>query len=154
MRSPSSLLLHPLQLFMLGLLVLNDHYFKHYHPGVLSGKLSDVAFMVACPIWLYVALTTVLGWAFQVQSRHKELLLLCIMGTGIFFSSMQLTQVGDELYKTTLGFLQWPFRGLGSMLLGEPWPDMVPVAATPDPSDLACLPLLYLPWHMAREGTA
>jgi len=152
MKSASDLLLHPLQLCMVGVLLINDHYFKVEHPGWLSGKLSDVAFMVVCPIWTFVVLSSLLALLTSNPAGHRWLLLMCIIITGLFFTSMELTATGDALYRHALGYLQWPFRGALSIAAGDVWPVPRPVLATPDPTDLLCLPLLYVPWFMTRQG--
>lgn len=40
---PGDGLLHPLALLAIGILIVNDHALKAAWPGVVTGKLSDVA---------------------------------------------------------------------------------------------------------------
>ena len=51
-----SLLLHPLALASLALWIANDHWLKLALPGALTGKLSDAAGLVVCPLLLLRAL--------------------------------------------------------------------------------------------------
>mgnify|MGYP000618363709 CR=1 FL=1 len=55
-------LIHPVSLLALALLVVNDHYLKEAYPSFLSGKLSDVAFMILAPLWLLVGARWALGF--------------------------------------------------------------------------------------------
>jgi hypothetical protein len=124
------------------LLALNDHWLKHAHPGFWSGKLSDVAFMVVAPVWLYVGGLWLVPPLREMPSWRARFRDACVLGIGLMFASMQLTEWGDAAYRHGLGALQWPFRTLLAALSGEPLHGVRPVHATPDPSDLLCLPLL------------
>lgn len=147
MKSVTQLLVHPLQLGSVALLIVNDHYLKLHHPGFLSGKLSDIAFMVVCPIWTFVAAATVL----RLHGRQSGMLFLCIAMTGALFCAMQLTTWGDAFYRHLLGYLQWPARSAWSLVTGQRVGAARAVMATPDPSDLFCLPLLVVPWILYRR---
>ena len=72
-------LLHPAYLLALAVLLLNDHVLKEAVPGVLTGKLSDVAGLIVLP----VLLTTLL----RVPSRQ---LVWAVHGTvGLAFAALQ-----------------------------------------------------------------
>jgi hypothetical protein len=49
-------LAHPVTLLALLVLVLNDHVWKARHPGLVTGKLSDVAGVVLTPAVLGVGI--------------------------------------------------------------------------------------------------
>lgn len=51
-NKPNTLLLHPLFLFSVLLLAVNDLYFKHTFHNLLTGKLSDFAGLFACFVFL------------------------------------------------------------------------------------------------------
>ena len=55
----------PLAVIAVLSLFLNDHVFKYAWPGVVTGKLSDVAGMIFFPLLLQT-----LAWAFVPQSRR------------------------------------------------------------------------------------
>jgi hypothetical protein len=152
---PGELLLHPLVLSSFALLAFNDHLLKVHHPGLLSGKLSDVAFMIAAPLWLYVGgawlADRLARGRFAERARHPWLL-CCVIGIGVLFSAMQLSAWGDALYRHGLGLLQWPLRALVSSLAGDGAVALRPVQATPDPSDLLCLPLLGIAYALGRRS--
>ena len=48
---------HPLALAAVALLLLNDHVLKATFHNALTGKLSDVAWMVVCPVLLAALLS-------------------------------------------------------------------------------------------------
>lgn len=105
---------HPLALAMTALLLLNDHVFKAAWPGLLTGKLSDIAFLVVCPVVVAAGLAHL-----RVSDRRARLVALWTVGT--FFVALQL----------------WPPLGdtLASLLSGR---------HTADLTDLIALPALAL----------
>ena len=153
-------LLHPVAVACAVLLVYNDHYLKVHHPSWLSGKLSDVAFMVLGPLWLHAA------WLLLASLRSerpacpgcdasRRALLVCLVLILVTFVLMQTTGLGDWLYRYGLAGLQYPFRAAWALLAEARLPGFRPVVATPDPTDLICLPLLAVAWWIgARPGAA
>ncbi len=55
-KNAASLLLHPLFLISLCVLFCNDFYLKAAYPGFLTGKLSDIAGLVAFSLFLFAIL--------------------------------------------------------------------------------------------------
>lgn len=143
---PSSrLLLHPLPLLAVALLVVNDHVLKPRWPGALTGKLSDAAGMVYFPLFLH-ALLAPAGRLLGLTERR--VLLGCVLATGLVFAAIKTLPAATEVYRVSLGALQWPFRALVSALARGPLPSVAPVSAVTDPTDLLALPLLLLPWRL------
>src|SRR5919108_3596562 len=58
-RAPGDGLLHPLVLVALAALVVNDHLLKPTFPGVVTGKLSDVAGLLLAPVVAVAAIELV-----------------------------------------------------------------------------------------------
>ena len=138
-------LLHPITVACFVLLLLNDHWLKQSHPGWLSGKLSDVAFMVLSPLWLFAAWARLAPWLGQAEPSRRSrqrALWACLLLIGLTLVLMETTAWGDWLYRYGLGALQFPFRALTSLTLHAEWAAFHPVQATRDLSDLFCLPLL------------
>ena len=148
---PADLLLHPVLLASFALLAFNDHVLKVHHPGLLSGKLSDVAFMIAAPLWLYVGGLWLMGARGDRPGLRRRWLCVCVCGTGALFVAMQLTAWGDAAYRHGLGLLQWPWHALRSLAADGMLPALRPVHATPDATDLLCLPLLLLAQALGRR---
>jgi hypothetical protein len=88
---PTSALLSPLWLVATLVLAVNDHIIKSAMPGVVSGKLSDVAGMIVAP--------TLLACVLAVRSRGG--LLACHVAVGVVFGSLKISG-------TVAGW--WPWR--------------------------------------------
>jgi hypothetical protein len=115
---PSRALLHPLWLVSLAVLVLNDHVLKGSGllPGVVTGKLSDVAGLVVAPALL----------AALVRVRGPRGWLLAHAAVGLVFSAIKLSASAAALWSTAMA------------AVGFPW------VITLDPTDLFALPALAL----------
>lgn len=123
---PHRALLHPLWLAALGLLAINDHVLKGSGlvPGVLTGKLSDVAGLLVAPTLLAVVLgvRTRRGW----RGAH--------MVIGTVFSAIQLHAGAASLWSAAMASV------------GVPW------SIVCDPSDLLALPLLVVSARVFGRG--
>lgn len=154
-RAPGTALLHPLAGLSWVVLVANDHWLKHAHPGLLSGKLSGFAAVLLLPLLLhalfelsYRALTTRPA---STRTSNRALA-ACLALTCLVYALPELWPTAEVAYRYGLGALQWPFRSLWSLLRGEPGVGLVPVRATADPSDLVALSMLWVAWRVARRG--
>jgi len=134
---PGELAIHPVVLGSVLLLFVNDHVLKATSPSWLTGKLSDVAGLIATPLLLQ-ALIEVLRGARLPRGRSLPLALCCLVGAS--FTAMELIPVGDDAFRYGLGALQWPVRAL---LACELVP-MRPVAHVADAGDLWTLPALVV----------
>lgn len=137
-------LLHPITLGAIALLVLNDHLLKRVAPGVLTGKLSDVAGMIFFPLFLAALLEL-------ARVRHHRLILGCAIATGVVFAATKTIPLAADAYRSGLGAIQWPFHALFALVRGHRVPGLSPVAMTMDPTDLIALPALVLPVWLTRQ---
>ncbi|OGO57905.1 MAG: hypothetical protein A2V85_00680, partial [Chloroflexi bacterium RBG_16_72_14] len=148
MRSANrSLLAHPVAVIAVVVLVINDHVLKQAMPGLLTGKLSDVAGLVFFPLLLAEALVAVSRLAPRhAVRRSMHLVLASATATGIAFALVKTTTVGGIVFSWTWGAAQWVAM-LGP-LSGAP---IRPVATVPDTMDLLALPaLLGAAWIAGR----
>jgi hypothetical protein len=115
---PTRALLHPLWLVGLAVLVLNDHVLKGSGilPGVITGKLSDLAGLVVAPTLL----------AALVRVRGPRGWILSHVAVGLVFSAIQLSATAATLWSGAMA------------AVGFPW------VITRDPTDLLALPALAL----------
>lgn len=128
----SAALLHPLWLGALGLLVLNDHVLKGSGllPGIVTGKLSDVAGLIVAPVLFALVLRAVLraggrlGWL----AAHA-----CV---GLVFAAIQVWAPAADGWSALMG------------AFGFPW------AITMDPTDLLALPALAVSHRWLRPDAA
>src|SRR5262245_49551402 len=92
---PARALLHPLWVFSLGVLLLNDHYLKGSGvlPGWLTGKLSDFAGLVVAPV--------LLAALFRVKTRRGVAIAAAAVGLGFAGLEMSstLTALADSIYR-------------------------------------------------------
>ncbi len=125
-------LLHPVPVLGMLVLALNDHWGKAAFPGLVTGKLSDLAGLAFFPLLLQA------GW--EVVSRRppsRRALVVCAVVTGVVFALTKTWPVATTVWAWTLGVLQWPVLAL---VRGQAAP--LKVLAVCDPTDLVALPML------------
>lgn len=105
---------HPVCLSAVAVLVVNDHLWKGVGPGWLTGKLSDVAWLVVAPVVLAVLLSLT---RLSVQAVRST----ALGATALAYLTLQL----------------WP-------PLGEAWVALFGGAHVADVEDLVALPALAL----------
>ncbi|MEU4550929.1 hypothetical protein [Micromonospora violae] len=118
-----SWLCHPGTLFALILLLVNDHVLKAAFPGLLTGKLSDVAGLVLAPPLVAVLLTLLVP---RLPARAAALAGLVVVGAGF-------AVVKSSGYAAELASSAWTVLA-GPSLVRADW------------TDLLTLPALGLAW--------
>lgn len=144
---PGELVLHPVAVAALCVLVLNDHVFKTHWPGVLTGKLSDVAGLVVCPVFLVACLELFTG-AF---ASRRAIATICI-ATAIAFSLTKTWSPATDAYRVVWAALRWPFAVVASVARHERIGGLGRVAAVRDPTDLVALPAVIVAWFVCRAS--
>lgn len=119
---------HPLTVGATVVLLLNDHVFKQTWPGLVSGKLSDVAGLVVAP--------AVLGLLFGLFRAGRITAAAATLLTGAGFAWVKLTSAGAEVASAAWSVVNGP-----SVVLADPW-------------DLVALPALGLAWWAWRRAEA
>ncbi|WP_182908013.1 hypothetical protein [Microbispora sp. H13382] len=139
---------HPATLAAIAVLLVNDHLLKRLWPGVVTGKLSDVAGMLVAPPLLALAAALAvrrLGAAQGSASRS---------GAGApgeadrraALAAILLTAVVFTVVKTTAA---------GARAAADVWALFIPSArVVADPSDLLALPALGLAWLVRLRAVA
>ena len=134
-------LMHPITLVALATWIVNDHYAKAAHGGVVTGKLSDVACLIVVPL-MAIAL-----WELW-RPASRRVVFACIVAIGAVMISINLFDSAAWLYRHGLGTVQWPLR---VVMTGE-LPAIRPAQLTMDPTDLFTLPALFVPWLLLRRA--
>ena len=142
---PAEELLHPWPLLAVVVLVVNDRLLKGggWLPGVVTGKLSDVAGLFFFPL-LLTALVRIglwpLAWAHARRrpALRRWHLAAAIAATAVVFAAIQLSPWATATWATVVGTLD--VTGV--------FPH---VTVTPDPTDLLALPVLALTWWHGRR---
>lgn len=142
---PGDGLLHPVVLMAIGILLVNDHVLKSAWPGAVTGKLSDIAGLVFFPLLLQAVWELA---AAAVGRRHlasRMVLLIAVVVTAVVFSAVQLVPLAAQAYSVGLGVAQWAIGSVPIATLGGGFGHPVPVAVTPDATDLLALPAVLVP---------
>jgi hypothetical protein len=151
--APGTALLHPLAVLSLVVLIANDHWLKHAHRGLLSGKLSGFAAVLLLPLFLHtlfeLSYRALSSRTPSVRSANRALA-VCLALTCLVYAPPEVWPPAETAYRYGLGALQWPFRALWSIIHGRAAVGLVPVRATADPSDLVALIMLWVAWRVAR----
>ena len=136
---PGSGLFHPLVYGAIVVLALNDHWAKAKWPGLVTGKLSDVAGLLFFPLFLQA------GWELLGSLRGPvapsfSVARIATVLTGIVFCAVKTFEPASLTYEWGLGLLRVPLEG-----------SLRPVSLTRDATDLIALPVLVVPWLLARK---
>jgi hypothetical protein len=138
-------LLRPVALLAIALLVINDHVLKARAPGVVTGKLSDVAGLIFFPLLLAAALE-------QVGLRGgRAAVLVSAIATCVAFAAIKTVPAAGDLYRVGLAALQWPLRALAAAAADTALPALGRARLMQDPTDLLALPALLIPLALAQR---
>ncbi|MEN3537862.1 hypothetical protein AAH991_22300 [Microbispora sp. ZYX-F-249] len=132
---------HPATLAAIAVLLVNDHLLKRLWPGVVTGKLSDVAGMLVAPPLLALAATLAVrrpvaaagggasrSGAGAPGEADRRTALAAILLTAVLFTVVKTTAAGAHA-------------------AADVWALFTPSArVVADPSDLLALPALGLAW--------
>lgn len=129
---PGAVLLSPIALASAALIAWNDLWLKRHHPGILSGKLSDIGLCIFLPIFIAAALE----WSAHLVGRRapRASSIACAIA-AFYFSAIKVWPVATHAHVAWLSLVvpRWHFR------------------AVTDPTDLVCLPAIAIAWWaMAR----
>ena len=148
---PGDALLQPLALGAIAVLLLNDHVLKAVAPGLVTGKLSDVAGLVFFPLLLVAIAELALAAAGRWRGPDVRLVTVAVAATGIAFAAVKLLPGAETLYEQVLGVAQWPVRLLAGLIPGGGASGPVPVDLTRDPTDLLALAALCIPMEIGAR---
>jgi hypothetical protein len=154
-QAPGGALLHPVTLGALCTLALNDHVLKRVCPGWWTGKLSDLAGAVLLPVFLHALLElgAAHGWKKPLSvAGGDRWLTACVVASLLAFALPEVWAPAELLYRYGLGAAQWPFRALAAACSGAALPEVRPVRATADVSDLLALPMGLLAFAVGRRA--
>lgn len=125
-------------------LAINDHVLKAWIPGVLTGKLSDVAGMVFFPLLLLALLEPMLGR--RLRGRRHAIAAAAITAVG--FAAIKVWPAATTGYSYAWAAMQWPGHAVLAWIDGLALPGLMPVACVTDATDLVALLALAIPIGM------
>lgn len=129
----------------LSLLIVNDQVLKAAWPGLVTGKLSDVAGLALTPLVLQAGWEATLVFLGRPWGPSGRALLISAAAVGIGFTLAKTVEAAADTFRIGLGILQWPVSVLAALLGSDPVPGVVPVAFVRDPWDLIALGSLVAP---------
>jgi hypothetical protein len=139
---PADALLHPVALAAIGVLLLNDHVFKDAAPGLVTGKLSDVAGLAFFPLVLLGTWEVIHSAVGRWSGPSVRSLALSVVVTSIVFGLVKTTELVAGAFATTLGAAQWAIGF--ALTAGHPSSELVPALVVRDPTDLVALPAVLI----------
>ncbi|GDX81409.1 hypothetical protein LBMAG42_32200 [Deltaproteobacteria bacterium] len=142
--APAEGILHPAALSALLVMVVNDHWAKAAHPGLVTGKLSDFAGVCFFP-FLLVAIAELAG----LRGRER-LSRAAGLATAFVFVLVETSTLAGNAYAWGVGAMQWPVWALLSGVRGETSPVWGAVPHVVDAADLIALPMAGVAWGVAR----
>jgi hypothetical protein len=142
-------LLHPAALCALALWAFNDHVLKKWSPGLISGKLSDVASQIFFPL---LATSLILLLLPNPSLRmHRAILISAAVATATVMATIKTLDSAAWVYRWGLGAAQWPIYTFNALVHLHAPPALQPVALTMDLTDLYTLPAaaiaVAIGWH-------
>ena len=124
--------LSPVFLVALGALILNDHFIKGHFPGVISGKLSDVAGLIFFPIVL-VALAELVALVLPRRPYATSRWFLYASAiTAVVYIGVKYISFGQQIYLISNQWIASVISPLGAAMprriIVDPW-DLLPLLA-------------------------
>jgi hypothetical protein len=148
---PGDGLLHPAALAAIALLVVDDHLLKTAQPGVITGKLSDVAALVFFPLVLVAAWETLRSLTPGWRGPDPRVVSIAVAATAAVFIAVKLSPAAETAYEVILGIAQWPFLAVVSAASHQAMTAPQQVRFTRDTSDLVALIALCVPLVVGKR---
>jgi hypothetical protein len=144
-------MLHPVVIGAVAMLIANDQFLKSVAPGVVTGKLSDVAGLLFFPLLIVAAVEIVAALRGRWRQPSDRVAVAAVVATGLVFAAVKLFPAAEGVYELLLGIIQWPFQTAAALLAGRAAGPPVAVELSRDPTDLVALAALWVPFHLGRR---
>jgi hypothetical protein len=138
--------LHPVFVGAVAVLLLNDHVLKSGAPGLITGKLSDLAGLIVLPL-LVLALAQVASRIIGLPAPSRRFLAVCVVGIGVMFTLGEIMPLADRSFERLWGIVRSPIGSLRN-------PDASSAVLVSDPTDVLALPALWIAWVVGRARCA
>ncbi|HVA08605.1 MAG TPA: hypothetical protein VNG12_17870 [Acidimicrobiales bacterium] len=137
-------LISPAGLISIALLLINDHWLKGHVPGLVTGKLSDVAGLVFFPMVLVAATELFAVGRRPSETRRRTFSWLAVAVTGLAFALIKFLPQMALVYGDALGWARWLIFGPYHLVTESGMGGAHRVLVTHDLTDLWALPALGL----------
>jgi hypothetical protein len=140
-KSPGDGLLDPIVVGAIFVLLANDHWWKDRWPGLVTGKVSDVAGLVFFPLLAQALVEVAHGWAGAWPGPSRRALATCLVITGVVFAAAKLVPGANEAVEAMWGWIRDPLEAAKA----------APTVMVLDRTDLVALPALAAAWLLGRR---
>jgi hypothetical protein len=141
-------LLHPVALGALALWLLNDHVLKAALPGLVTGKVSDVAGMIVAPLALTAAVRAAAGLRCGPLARAVPW--GALLAVALVFTAVKTSPAANEVWCDVATAARAPLHALAVWLHGAPFSERVILVR--DPTDLIALPFGLLAGYLGKSA--
>lgn len=127
-----------------GVLIVNDHLLKRAWPGLVTGKLSDLAGLIIAPLLVLVGARALADCAGRRSLPLRKAALDAAILTAIAFAAVKTLSPAAGAYRIFMGVARWPIDALVASAAGGGLPPIRPVILAMDPTDLVVLPAVLV----------
>jgi hypothetical protein len=136
-------ILHPFVLVAIAAFIVNDHVAKALWPGLLTGKISDVAGLIFFPVLVMSLWEVGLEALGRFRGPDQGPLIRASIATVVAFALIKSTPEGASVWAWLLEVGQWLVRLPWAFLTDAVGPP-ARVLATQDPTDLIAVPAVLM----------
>jgi hypothetical protein len=148
---PGDGLLHPVVIGAILALLVNDQLLKGRWPGLVTGKISDIAGLVLAPLLLVAVAELIESRRGHWREPRVAWITAAVVATGIGFAAVKLTAQADTMWEGALGIVQWPISALADVLAGRGLPPVRPIVSTADATDLVAIAAVWVAHAIGRR---
>lgn len=127
-------------------LVVNDRVAKEAWPGLVTGKVSDVAGLFLFPLVLVAVVEAAAALSQRSPPPRSRAVAAAAAATAVVFASIKTVPAAGDAYQVVFGWLRWPLGIVEHWATGDDGPVTMRVRLVQDPSDLLALPAAGLAW--------
>ena len=141
---------HPLALVAIATWLLNDHVLKGLWPGLVTGKLSDIAGMIVTPMLLTACIELVSPKRWQRSSWFRAVPWTCAAVVALAFAAAKTWAPANDLYGSAVTALRAPLRFALSRIMSITWSERT--ILTRDATDLVAVPFAAIAGVLHRHN--
>ncbi len=143
-------LLHPVFLGALVVLAVNDHLLKAAFPGLLTGKLSDVAALIVVPPIVVEVAGLGRGGRLSAESR-SAIAIVAAVSVAVLLVAVKLDPFANDAYAVALGLVHWVVGCVEGLITGRSIGGPVEAGTVLDAGDLVALPAAWVGWWIVAQ---
>jgi len=134
----------PRVVLAVGVLIVNDHLLKGAWPGLVTGKLSDLAGLIIAPLLVLAGARALADGIGRRGLPLRSAAVVATILTAIAFAAVKTLLPAADAYRIFMGLARWPIDALVASASGGGLPPIRPVVLVMDPTDLLVLPAVLV----------